>query len=219
MNKAKKSQAIRTALHTRKQLALKFLKILFCLHAASLGISLIKYLPVPYSLTAWAGRILSVGMIVCLFSLASINPGYRFAGGVRAVVLAQNIIFALLPAPILFSWYQSATSLMIVRIVYGAVLVLTWLATWFEYNSHAGLASVTSRGLAKWWIILFAGSLLVSVLGTVLSWGAAYLSWDFLPLNTVNVIIGILSRVMDALYLWLLYHLIAGVRNADTASA
>ena len=210
-----KAQAIRNAIHAKKTMTLKHLKTLLYLHAVALGISLITYLPIQHGLITWISRFLSVGMLVCLFSLAGINPGYRFAGGMRAVILVQNFIFALLPAPVLVSWYQSTTSLMIVRIVYGIVLVLSWLATWFEYNSHAGLASVTSKGLAKWWIILFAGSLLLSVLGTVVSWGVAYLTWGSIPLNTVNTIIDIASKVVDVLYLWLLYKLIVSIRTEN----
>lgn len=214
MNNENKKQVIDTALRTKRQLALKLLKILFCLHAFSLGISLIKYLPVPSDLTAWASRILSVGMVFCLFSLGGIHSGYRFAGAARVVVLAQNIVFALLPVPVLVSWNQSAESLRIIRLIYGAVMVLSWVATWFEYRSHGALASVVSKKLAMLWIALFAGSLLVSVLSSVVSWGVAYLTRDVVFLNTVNSVIGILSRGLDVLCLCLLYKLMDSIRKS-----
>lgn len=208
-----KAQAIRNAIHTNKIMTLKHLTTLLYLHAAALGISLINFLPIPYNLITWINRILSAGTLFCLLSLAAITPGYRLAGWMRAVVLGQNIIFALLPAPVLFSWYHSTTSLMIVRVGSGIVMVLTWLAIWFEYNSHAVLASVTSKGLAKWWIILFVGGLLVSVLGTAISWGVAYRSRGSISLNTVNFMIDIASKVVDVLYIWILYKLIVSIRT------
>lgn len=205
-----KQQAINSALDTNKQMVLKFLQILCCLHAANLAISLIRYLPIPYELTDWTSRILSVGMIVCLFALTNVNCHYRVAGIMRAVILIRNVVFALLPATVLFSLYENPVSAIVVKVIYWAVLVLSWLATYCEYRAHGALSATGSEKLAKQWNVLFVCALLVAVLGSGLSYAAAYLSWITLPLNNI---ISVVIKVMDLAYLWLLYQLVKNIRG------
>lgn len=213
MKKPERLQAINNELNTNKQLILKYLQILFCLYAANLGLSLIKYLPIPYDLTAWANRVLLVGTIICLFYLGGINRHYRIAGIMRAVILIRSVVFALLPAPVLFSLYETPASSMALSIFFGIITVVSWLATYFEYSAHGELSAVGLPRLTRQWLILFAFSLLVAVLGSIASYVVAYMGGYAIVGNNVNYVISAISRVIDVLYLWLLYKLVVFIRN------
>lgn len=213
MKKLKRIQAIKNALDTNTQSVLKYLQILLCLHAVSIAVSLADYLPLFSGVTAWADRVLAAGMIICLFALAGVNSYYRIAGIARVIILLRSVVFALLPVPVLFSFYETPAALMAMNILSGIVLVLFWLAAGFEYYAHSELSSAKSEKLAKHWIILLVVNLLVAVIGSAVSAAVAHLSRSTDLVNTVHYIVGVVSRIMDLVYLWSLYRLFKAIRN------
>ncbi len=134
-----------------KQLPVKWLWGLFWLHVANCLLPLFGHLPpLVGSWYPWAQRVVSLGIVVCLYLL----PGrYRLAGMAKALSLVCNLI-ALVVYPVLNAFGAQLTGVhyaYIYTALAGASELLALIAIGLEYVTHAATVPTDRK---KWYIFL-----------------------------------------------------------------
>ena len=194
-----------------KQLPVKWLWGLFWLHVANCLLPLFGHLPpLVGSWYPWAQRVVSLGIVVCLYLL----PGrYRLAGMAKALGLLCSVI-CLVFYRVLYAFgvqldaegYDLAYTLLS-----RASDILALTAMILEYTAHAAAVPDHKR---KWYIFLccsLAITLATSVFVALVQPMLEELSWVFLLLWNLGA--RTLSLAASIAYLLLLYRVINAQRK------
>lgn len=179
-----------------RELLSKWLRILFYAKIASIVLTIINMATYLDSITAWAGKAITVAVIWSLFQLKEVNPRYRSAAIAQATVLACG----LLTTPV----NSSAVGLSSILLLVGSIAA--WVTAYQEYHGHGELVVEADEKLAKKWDGLFLKEILIglaisaiSVVGTTVLVAAGMVS------GTITTVILALSTVtnliLEGLYL------------------
>lgn len=125
----------------------KWLKILFYVQIVGLVFSLLSAISGVGTILAWGNRLVSVGVIVALFSLVPCNGRYRKAAIFSCVTLVCGLI--------------NAASSMAVLPLIGSVCSL--VAVYQEYSAHSEVVEEYSPKLSQRWHSLFMWQIIVGV--------------------------------------------------------
>lgn len=137
-----------------RDLAAKWLRVLFFVHVASIAASLLSYLPINDGLLQWGSRIITLAAIAALFQLTPCNIRYRKAAIFRIVFLCGSLVTVL--------GYTSS-------ILTLAASIFSLLSMYQEYSGHSEIVTSEDPKLSRNWHSLFNWSLIVGVLTSLVS--------------------------------------------------
>lgn len=137
-----------------RDLAAKWLRVLFFVHVASIAVSLLSYLPINDGWLQWGSKIITIAAIVALFQLTPCNIRYRKAAIFRIIFLCGSLVTAL--------GYTSS-------ILTLAASIFSLLSTYQEYSGHSEIIISEDPKLSRNWHSLFNWSLIVGVLTSLVS--------------------------------------------------
>lgn len=183
------NEVIMTKPEPDRGLLVKWLKILFYAHIASLVVSVVS--GVSDLDTSWISWIITVAAAVCLFRLAPVNGRYRKAAVLSAVMIGCSVLNMVL---------QLGTVLTL------AASVCSLIAVYQEYSAHSELVEQQDSKLSRQWHSLFNLQIIVGVLSGFVS-VVVVLLVAMLELDTAGlptIIVGALTVVqiiLDAIYL------------------
>lgn len=179
-------------MENRTEQVVKWLRVLSGLAMASLANSALSLLPfVPAVLTSWIGRVIIVGVAVCMFRLATANERYKKSAVMRLVMLLCTVITAFIKGTAILTFAAS---------------ILSILAVYQEYYGHSELIGERDSQLSRKWHSLFAWSLLAGVL---VGFGSAatvvmlsFVGMDAVRLTAVIVgLLGVPQMILDIVYI------------------
>lgn len=168
----------------------KWLRILFYVHIASIVLSLISLLPIHNGFTTWISRAITAAVVICLFQLAPASDRYKKAAVFSAVSLGLNL----------------AATLLLTSLLTLSASILSILATYQEYSGHSDMVARADPKLSRRWHSLFNWQIIVGVLTAVVSM-VAVVALAALEMNTTAItaiVVGALSLVsvvLSVLYL------------------
>lgn len=175
----------------RENLPVKWLRYLFYVHIASVAVSALGWVSSSSALNVWLGRAVTLGVVVCMYQLAPLNPRYKKSFTLRGVMLILTLITYLLHSSMLLTLAAS---------------VLSILATYQEYHAHSELVAQQDEQLSRRWSSLFIWEIIVSVLTTVLTMAATLIMvmgeiGTSAVVAVITVIMQMVSLVLGILYL------------------
>lgn len=172
----------------------RWLRILFWIHIASIALSLISALPINTGFTTWISRAITAAVMLCLFQLAPACGRYRKAAVFTAVSLDLILIATLLFSSPLLTLAASIFSI---------------LAAYQEYSGHSDTVAEADPKLSRNWHSLFNWQLIVGVLTSFVSM-VAVIVLAALEMNAAAItalIAGALSLVSMILQIFYLMYL------------
>lgn len=189
----------------KSQNVLKWLRLLFYVHIASLVVSVITHIPIFATLAVWISRLLTVGVIVCLFRLAPANIRYRKAAVFRTVLFGCSVLTAFGLAASVFTFAGSICSL---------------ISIYQEYTGHSEMMNDLDAKLSGKWHTLFLWQIVVGVLSAFASMVATLfvvMLWMETTLAVVvNAgIIGVAGIIVEIIYLKYLNRMCCLIGNTD----
>ncbi len=186
-----------------QELLTKWLRVLIYVNLVGILNSLLGRFPqVPEMLTVWASRGIMAAWIVCMLCLSDVNDRYKKAAVFRAVMLICALA----------GDYLMAGSLLTL-----AASVFSVLAVYQEYSAHAEVMEPLAPSLSRKWRSLFAWGLGIGVAAGLVSTVAVLLLAMGVPnavraIAILNILLFILQRFLDAVYLVYLSRMVACIR-------
>ena len=206
-------------MNTQKQeLLIKWLQLLFYARVASLCLSVLEYVPALSRIADGVGRVISIGIIWCLFQLGPVIGTYAKSGFIRAVAFCLGALVTVINMAYLLMMGQALETGIWAQIYLLVYFALSVVAIWFEYSAHRLAAGENSR-LGNAWSFLFVCNLIFSVLGTgasfVLALPEVARNVDTEIITIVGTLTQLGNKVFSALCLWFLYQTLRTVKTEN----
>ena len=177
---------------SRKELFLKWIKILFYVQCVALVATVIDWVPVIGSWFGWLISATSIVTIVVLFQLIPMNERYKKA-----------VIFLSIAAITTF-----LLKLFLMLAVVGAIASI--IGMYQEYMGHSEVMQEVNKKVGDSWQRLFyldlVGGLCVSVIGSIIAVAIGVVAAVDISIDVTTVITQGYSFIFDVLYLLLLKH-------------
>lgn len=184
----------------RRDVLVKWLRILLYLNVASLALSLLGFLPIKRDWITWPSRALTAGVIYSMLCMGMFHSRYKTAAIFRAVQFSITLITSLVFIALLkwgvktdnFEWQRPYNT--ISAITGSVALVLGWIGTYQLYHAHADVVAEKSPMLEKKWRSFFWVSLGIGLATSAASYLLA-LAYDSLIGNSGVVLSTIVNNL------------------------
>ena len=199
------------------RLKLPWLRFFFYGEIGCFLLSLLHYLPINTNWVSWPQRMLTLGIILCLFQLTKCSPRYQKSAIARSVQLGMTLLSAALGAYLLQQMFASTifvtpTYLNILSGIIGLIaMAASWIATYQLYFAHGEMLEEKDPALAKKWRILFPISLCVSLLTSFASSLIYLRGSSSLILSVLQTVLGLTGKgiaLVSIVYLYRTLHIL-----------
>lgn len=193
----------------------KWFRIFLFLHVASLAVTVITDFPIEDGWASWVNKILSSGIVICLFRFSAVGSRYRKAAIFQTICFCGSLILLIVGS--VLSYMSDSSVLGVVSSISGVVTlvlsILSLLAVYQEYSAHSELIAPADPKLSRKWHSLFNWEIAVGILAAfasvIVSIITVLLELDVA--RTVSIILAIVmlpEKILCVIYLLYLNRMI-----------